>query len=372
LGFGGVNSTQMLRSALLVLSVGLLLALDADAQSGAGVPPVSARRDPQLKERPTAPKSATEIGGIHLDVVVTDGAGNPVVGLEPNDFTILDNDRPQKILNFQHARGSTLAGEPFVQVFVVLDTVNSSLVSVAMMRSEAEKFLQQNGGHLAEQVTLLLTTDAGPEVLAAASTDGNALAKAVRKMDPKLHTIRSATGAEAARERLQLSVRTLATITSNLAKRPGRKLVIWMGPGWPIMQDAQTYDARIHQLNFNAIESLTNGLREARTVVCSAGGGAEYFVRDYLSSPRSVHETQSSALALQVFAVHSGGRTLDAGNRGNLAEEVNKCVQGIGPYYRLSFNFPPDLKADEFHSLKVLVDKPGMTVRTSAGYYGEP
>jgi len=365
-----VNSTHMLRDAGLVLSVCLMLALDAAAQTGSGVPP--AHTDPQLKERPAAPKGATETSGIHLDVVVMDAAGNPVAGLEPNDFTVLEDDQPQKILSFQHSATASLRGEPPPEIFLVLDTVNSGLVNVGMMRSDVEKFLEQNGGHLAAPVSLLLTTDAGPAVLATPSMDGNALAKTVREMDSKVHTIRSAAGAEASRERLQLSVKTLSTIAGNLAKRPGHKLVIWMGPGWPIMQDAQTYDARIHQLNLNAIESLTNGLREARTVVCSAGGGTEYFVRDYLKSPRSPQETQSSALALQVFALHSGGQTLDSGNRSNAAEQINQCMREIGPYYRLSFHPKQTAKPDEFRSLKVVVDKPGLTARTNSGYYGEP
>ena len=70
--------------------------------------------------------------------------------------------------------------------------------------------------------------------------------------------------------------------------------------------------------------------------------------------------------------MHSGGLTLDAGNRSNLVDLVNTCLRQIGPYYRLSFVPKVEAKTEAFHSLKVVVDKPGLTARTNSGYYGEP
>lgn len=40
-------------------------------------------------------------GRIRLDVVVTDKAGKPVTGLQAQDFTLLDNKNPQKIVYFK-------------------------------------------------------------------------------------------------------------------------------------------------------------------------------------------------------------------------------------------------------------------------------
>jgi hypothetical protein len=54
---------------------------------------------------PPPPESATSSTGdsgrrITLDVVVTDKSGNPVPGLQQQDFTVLDDEQPQKILSF--------------------------------------------------------------------------------------------------------------------------------------------------------------------------------------------------------------------------------------------------------------------------------
>jgi hypothetical protein len=58
-----------------------------------------------------AAKSESDDRNVHLDVVVTDKAGRPAPGLSVTDFTLLDNDRPRKIVSFQaHAPGIQAAG----------------------------------------------------------------------------------------------------------------------------------------------------------------------------------------------------------------------------------------------------------------------
>jgi len=40
-------------------------------------------------------------GLIRVDVAVNDASGKPVSGLSEEDFALLDNDKPQKIVTFQ-------------------------------------------------------------------------------------------------------------------------------------------------------------------------------------------------------------------------------------------------------------------------------
>jgi hypothetical protein len=59
-------------------------------------------------------------------------------------------------------------------------------------------------------------------------------------------------------------------IADNEARKPGRKLLIWVGPGWPMLQGrAFKCSERDRRLYFDAIVELTNRLREARIVVYS-------------------------------------------------------------------------------------------------------
>lgn len=343
-------------------------------QTGSSIPAPEAP-PPQLKLRP-APASESKKssqGRMRLDVVVTDAAGTPVAGLGPQDFQVFDNDVLLPAVTF-HALDGT-PGKPSSQlaVFLVIDTVNSGLGDVSAMRDDIVAFLRQNGGHLDQPVTLLLFTDAGFEMVGHTSLDGNLLAQAVHDIKPSVHTIRSASGGEAMVERFQLSGRALGAIVAHEVPIPGRKLMIWMGPGWPILprQDA-TYNARSHALNYQALAELTNQLGQARMVLCSAGGGSEFFVHDYLKPVKTESEADSDNLALQVLALHSGGSTLNSGNHSHSAELINTCMQESGPYYTLTFDPPHADKAMQYHALKVTLDKPKLTVHTSAGYYSEP
>jgi len=44
----------------------------------------------------------------------------------------------------------------------------------------------------------------------------------------------------------------------------------------------------------------------------------------------------------------------------------------IGAYYTLQFAVPQAAGANEYHDLKLTVDQPGLTARTSTGYYNQP
>jgi VWFA-related protein len=258
-------------------------------------------------------------------------------------------------------------------VFLMMDMVNSGLVDVSFMREEVERFLRQNGGQLPQPTTVVLFTDAGFETVGATSQDGNKLADAVHAIKPQVHTIRSAAGREALVERYQLSGKALAAITAREATVPGRKMMIWIGPGWPILRASDTnYNARDHELNFDAIASLVNQLREARMVLCSAGGGNAFTVQDLMKPVKSPMEATAANLALQVLALESGGRTLDAGNRSRAGEQLNACMQELGAYYRVTFNPPAGEKAFSYYALKVTVAKPRLKVNTTTGYYAEP
>jgi VWFA-related protein len=359
---------------LLLLSAAPLAPAQSDSSA-----PAPAKQDPQLKLRPPPAandKKAPE-GSMSLDIVVTDAAGNPLSGISQQNFHVFDNGHPQNVVSFQAFDAA--AGEPgsLLSVLLVIDTVNSGLADVSTMRDDAEVFLRQNGGHLAQPVTVLLFTDAGFEVVDRTSIDGNFLAQKVHELKPAVHTIHSAAGSEALVERFQLSAKALGSIVAHEVGIPGRKLMIWMGPGWPLLpKEEVTYNARVHALNYQALAELSNQIREARMVLCSAGGRSPFFVRDYLKPVKSERDANSANLALQVFALHSGGRTLDPGNHGHSPDLLNTCMRDAGPYYTLTFDPSRDSsrpdKPMEYHALQVGVEKPGLTVHTSAGYYAEP
>lgn len=333
--------------------------------------------DPVLVKRPLS--KATVVlpgeGRIGLDVVVMDGSGKPVSGLERKDFTLMDNGRAQAIVSF---RASSLAAgghppEPPVAVLLVLDEANTDRGQMPILRASIEAFLRRHDGHLTAPIALFLLSDTGLKQQTAFSLDGKMLASVVHQLKPSLRTITAAQGAQGALERFQVSVRALSSIAENGNKLPGRKLIIWTGPGWPTLAGGESnYNARGHALNFNAILSLSAELRESRTEICSAGGGSEFFYQQFLKGVKLDRDANSGNLGLQILAVQSGGRTLDSANGSHLDSLINTCLADAGPFYTLTFDPPAAAHADEYHDLSVRLSKPGLKARTNTGYYDQP
>jgi VWFA-related protein len=313
-------------------------------------------------------------GRIHLDVVVTDKAGNPVSGLELQNFTLKDDNQPAKILSF-HSTGAAIVKDSHpVEVIVLLDAVNLGLQTVTQSREQISRFLRQNGGHLAQPVSIFVFTDGGVKVLLQPSMDGNALAAQLDKTDTGLRTVgRSAQ--YGGLDRLDLSLKAISSIARSQVKRPGRKLLIWAGPGWPLLDrpGLETTSTGEQQI-FKAIVDLSTTLREAHMAVYSVTMGdphlGTYLYQDYLKGVKTAEKAHPANLGLKVLAVQSGGQAIAPDN--DITGQIDRCIQDAGAFYTISFDPPPADKANEYHDLKVEVDKPGLTARTNTGYYNQP
>ena len=79
-------------------------------------------------------------------------------------------------------------------------------------------------------------------------------------------------------------------------------------------------------------------------------------------------------MALSVLAVQSGGSVLNGSNdmAGAMANEIARSAGDAQAFYVLTFQAPHADHADEYHTLQVKVDQPGVTSRTRTGYYAQP
>jgi VWFA-related protein len=317
---------------------------------------------------------------MHIDVVVTDKTGKPISGLDAQDFTLKDNNLPAQILSFQAIPAQTMAGHapppaPPAEVILLLDAVNEGFQTTARMREEMVKFLRQNGGHLAEPVSVLLFTNEGIKVVLQPSLDGSALAAQLDQLDPGFRVLGRSAGANGAIERFELSLKWFTALARNEAKRPGRKLLIWAGSGWPLLDrpNIETSSKGEQQL-FNGIVDLSTTLREANIALYSVSlglpGRGTYLYQEFLKGVKTAERANPSDVNLKVLATQSGGRVMPPDN--DVAGQITTCVQDASAFYRLSFDPPRADRANEYHDLKVEVDKPGLTARTSTGYYNQP
>ena len=114
-------------------------------------------------------------------------------------------------------------------------------------------------------------------------------------------------------------------------------------------------------------------LREARIALYSFSvGETDPFLlyKSYLNGVESVRDASFMDLSRKVLAVQSGGRVLDRSS--DLLRQIESCVREAGAFYTLSFDPAPADHPDEYHRLKVEVSKPGLSARTSTGYYDQP
>lgn len=336
--------------------------------------------DPTLKPRPApSAKPVPKPNRIQLDVVVDDAAGKPLTGLQPWDFKLLDNDHPTKILYFRAFDGVTAKPDPPVEVILLLDLLNLSPQSAAYARDALRQFLTQNDGHLAQPTTLMVLSDKGLQVQPRPSRDGNAIAAVLNAVGSTISSINPAMGTQGAIDRFNRSLRQIRYIAENESHKPGRKLLVWVGTGWPMLESQHFVPGPNDQRNyFQAIVELSRWLRQAQMSVYSvspndvgAGStGRELFYQSFTRPVVFAKQAESGNLALRVLAVESGGQVLGPSN--DLLGQIRQCVANGESFYQLTFEPPPAQHADEYHSLKVTVTPPGALVRTTNGYYDQP
>jgi VWFA-related protein len=140
----------------VALSVAILAAMPLAAQN-------QSPSQVNAKTGSQTPEATFKISGkaVLLDVVVTDKAGNPVTGLKPESFTVLEKGKPQTISYFEEHKASgdtkpmelpmlpmnvftnfTPIQQPAVVNVLLLDSLNTPIEDQAFVHQQAIKFLR--------------------------------------------------------------------------------------------------------------------------------------------------------------------------------------------------------------------------------------
>ncbi len=339
------------------------------------VPLMLGAQDPALKKRTPESLAAKAESDLHvtLDIEVADSQGKAVQGLSASDFVLKDNGEPKPLTSFREVDGS--AGQPPVEVILLLDAMNSSFEDVAIMRQGIDAFLRQNGGHLQVPVAIVFLTDMGIK-LHPASTNGVELAKDLNGMQTPMHVLSSAQGISGAIDREQRSVAALQMLTTYEASKPRRKLLVWMGPGWPLLAGARMAAPSSENARrfYTSIVETTTELRRAHITLYSvaplnlhAAEPSAFLYLDFLKGVTKPSQADTPNLAVQVQAAHSGGLVLS--KSGDLPGEINRCVADASSYYEVTFDAAVGDAQGVYRSIEVAVDRPGAKARTNTAYY---
>lgn len=342
-------------------------------------------------------------GLIRIDVTVTDKAGKPVAGLTEKDFKLLDNGQSQNIVTFEGAG----LGDP-VELILVIDELNMPALDqvkkkiLSQTEKEVETFLRANGGALQQPVMIYRLTPDGLFASQHASLDGNQLADEVenRKNEDRIwkpsmvdkdiaehvgkETVDQRTGEITKDEsaivgwRITHSLVALGSIAIEERRKAVRKLMFWFGNGWQIKGH------KAGGLSDFSIELMTR-LREARIALWGAtewptyddAGNAtpveDYAEKELMAGPQSgnaLDPTDLEYLSLPVISARTGGGMIAVSR--NLAGTILERATQANRFYSLTFDPPRTNTVDEYHSLKLVVDRPDLSAHTFVDYFDEP
>jgi VWFA-related protein len=332
----------------------------------------------QLTTQPASTNLSSSSRQITIDVNVTDEHGKLVAGLQQQDFTLLDGKQPLSITSFQQVSDTTPATPP-ARAILVLDTVNTSFETLSRERNYLQKFFLQNGGRLPIPISLVIFSYSGLNQQQGASTDGNVELDFLNRNPIAVHSDNRAQGEPGQFDRIERSLAALRSLAVGNLNAPGRKLLIWVSPGWPVpMESTLGLTPKEKRQVFNRIVVTSGLLLVSRITLYSvdplgtddAGSFLTSRYKNYMGEIKNPTQPQVANLALQIFALHSGGRAFSGSN--DIAGELNDCIADASAYYTLSFTPPRADHPNEYHHLEIKIDKPGLKARTRSGYYLQP
>jgi VWFA-related protein len=348
------------------------------------------RRSPEPDKGSINPKNSIVLqpdpnsGLLKMDVVVTDQQGKSVAGLGEKDLTLLDNGQPRKIVTFRAFDDATKPDPP-VEIILVVDEIDTPAVLLNALEQTAQKVLLQSGGHLTHPVKVYRISNEGLFASEATSYDGNGLLKQIQERKEPRTIWRTADIAgsfqwdpygstpitrraffDVSWAELPHSLIALGSIAIEERRTPGRKLLFWVGNSWPIKP------SRWQHL-FDTVTELSTRLREARIAIWSGNlqpGQQTFAYQNFLAGVTSEKTLSVENVALQVFAVQSGGGELSG--IGDVGDLISHKVAQANTFYTITFDPQRTNEVDEYHDLKVETGNPGLTAHTRTGYYDEP
>jgi VWFA-related protein len=363
----------------------------------------AAAQTPAGKTAASTIKVRTDL--VVLSVVVTDKSGKPVTSLGRASFTVLENGEKQVIDAFETPASLTVATEESEgngrsgaapagsvaanvaqpRTILVLDELNTISEDTMFAAQKMQRYLQAQPVNLKQPTAVYLLTKRGLEPFAESTRDRDSLVARLKTNFIELppHNLDSG-GAQGGAQRLVTSLMALGEIALANAEQKGRKNVIWIGNGIPILSGA--YISLEDRKNFdNWLHYTANWLEETQTTVYTvdprgvevtpatiATGG--YVTDGGIPSAIVGPDLTSSELVFEAIAPESGGAILR--HRNDIDVAIAAAVNDGSSYYTLSY-YPTDQKWDgKFRRIQVKVEGAnearGLVARTQRGYYAYP
>lgn len=399
----------------------------AGAQEGAGQPAAQTPQAPgQTPERTDQGPIRTGINYVRVDVIVTDNKGNPVLDLKPEDFSLAEDGKPQKIESFSVVKIDTAsqvdappapeirtphdeeeeAQRPDVRLFILLlDDYHVRRGNDMTVRKPLTDFIENQ---LAPQDMVAIMYPLTPVNNLQFTRNHKELVSAIehfqgRKFNytpqnpfEEQYAYYPASTVEQIRNEVTMGALRGAAVKLG-SMREGRKSILFVSEGFtstlpPQLNDPIAAMPRVgnpasgnpfatganDSVQFFNEASLMSDLREVFNAanrqntsiyaVDPRGLTAfEYDVNEGVGMTTDRKQLNQTMDTLRVLADNTDGRAIL--NRNDLAVGMKQIIRDSSGYYLLGYNSSQAPTDGRFHEIKVKVARKGLDVRARKGYW---
>jgi VWFA-related protein len=385
---------------------------------------------PPEQPQPQQPTFRTGINFVRVDVIITDKSGTSVADLQPGDFEVLEDGKPQKIETFKLVKldGGAVEAvkEPPKEIRTDFDEESEAARDdVRLFAVFLDDYHVKRGASMAVRDPLIkfIETQLGPsdmigvmyplEQLAnVRMTRNHASVERIierfigRKFDytprnefEEQYAHYPAETVEQIRNQVSMTaIRGLITHMGSL--KEGRKALILVSEGYsnvlppqlrnpvatlpgfgnpnaynpmagvgdPNEERAQVFGNMDLQLDLREIYDAANKNNVAIYTVDPRGLATTEFDIDQNVNLETDRQYLGSTMdSLRVLSDQSDGRAIV--NRNDLATAMKQIVRDESAYYLLGYNSSQAPSDGKFHEIKVRVKRPGVQVRARKGYW---
>jgi VWFA-related protein len=331
---------------------------------------------------------------VFLDVTVLDKKGRPVVtGLTKDDFTIIENGKPQRIFSFDapaqsagtnpqslfsydapRAGNAGSAGSAPATI-LVLDLLNTPFGDSAFCRDSMRRYLALQPAQLDSPTELMVLTNTSLDMVQSYTRSRAELVYALNHVPPALPY--KLVGADWIDQRLSESIEALQQIALQNKGLPGRKNILWVGYGGPSMPEDPADPRYAKDMRFY-VHGTTNMLVDARMSLFLIFPGLQGAGNpDYLRiGGKSVAPGTTDELTLDpftrdinfgLFVKGTGGQFFS--QRNDVDAEMQEAQRLGSNYYTLTYQPPAGEPTGKFRNVEVRLRDPNLRAMTKTGYY---
>jgi len=419
----------------------LVLGLQGHAQQPGGTQPQQQpqQSQPQQPAAPGQPPDAaqpptfrTGINFVRVDVILTDKNGNPVADLQPSDFDVTEDGKPQKIETFKlvkldGGRAQSMQ-EPVREIRTDYDEENEAARDdVRLFAIFLDDYHVRRGSSLSvrKQLSTFVANNLGPSDMIGVMypLESTASVRMTRNHSAVMRGLEQFMGRKfeyepknqyeetyahyptevVERIRNQVSLSAIKALIVHMGSlKEGRKALVLVSEGYtnmipPQMRNADAQMPGLGNPNYgNASAGVNDPLEDRANWL--AGLDMDSDLREVFDTANknnvSIYAVDPRGLPAFEFDINEGGgigiqtdanylrSTMDTlrvlaentdgraiVNRNDLAVGMKQITRDESAYYLIGYNSSQAPSDGKFHEIKVRVKRPGVQVRARKGYW---